>query len=70
MYELIRRLPVSRLAFEQAPQLAIALTIAEVLYKFHSFLLEAVAFLATWFVLGAAHAALRRVLTPRAEARS
>lgn len=31
--------------------LAVAFLIAEQLYKFHSFTLETVAFLATWFVL-------------------
>ncbi len=31
--------------------LAVAFVIAEQLYKFHSFTLETVAFLATWFVL-------------------
>ena len=31
--------------------LAIAFVIAEQLYKFHSFTLETIAFLATWFVL-------------------
>ena len=30
-----------------------ALVIAEMFYKFHSFLLETGAFLVTWFVLGA-----------------
>lgn len=31
--------------------LAIAFVIAEQVYKFHSFTLETIAFLATWFVL-------------------
>lgn len=70
MYELIRRLPASQLVLEQLPQLAIALTIAELFYKFHSFLLETGAFLITWFALGAAHAVLRRVLGRREEDRS
>jgi hypothetical protein len=69
MYELIRHLPASRLLLEQLPQLAVALTIAELFYKFHSFLLETGAFLVTWFALGAAHAALLRLLTPRGEDR-
>jgi hypothetical protein len=56
MYELIRRLTVRQLAFEQLPLLAIALGIAEVFYKFHSFLLETGAFLLTWLALGALHA--------------
>lgn len=63
MFELVRRLPASELTLEQLPQLVIALTIAELFYKFHSFLLETGAFLVTWFVLGAVHAALGRLLT-------
>ena len=47
------RVPLSRIALEQVPQLAIALVIAEVLYRFHSFLLEASAFLVTWYALDA-----------------
>ena len=33
--------------------LAVALVVAELFYKFHSFSLECLAFLATWYVLGA-----------------
>jgi len=31
--------------------LGVSLTVAEVFYKFHSFTLEALAFLATWYAL-------------------
>ncbi|MBA2350850.1 MAG: hypothetical protein ACR2FI_02805 [Burkholderiales bacterium] len=51
MYTLIREIPRMRLLREQLPALAGALLIAEMFYKFHSFTLECVAFLATWFVL-------------------
>ena len=51
MYSLIRALPVRRLLSEQAPAFGSSLLIAELFYKFHSFLLEAGAFLATWFVV-------------------
>ena len=54
MYTLFRLLPVKRLAYEQAPALAIAWLIAELFYKFHSFTLECAAFLATWFALDVA----------------
>ncbi len=50
MYSLIRAVPVRRLVLEQMPILTASLVIAEVFYKFHSFLLETGAFLATWFV--------------------
>ncbi len=38
MYEIIRRLTARQLAFEQLPLLLVALGIAEVFYKFHSFM--------------------------------
>jgi hypothetical protein len=40
------------IAAAEIPALAASLVIAEVFYKFHSFTLEALAFLATWTVLG------------------
>ena len=61
MYELVRRLTLKQLTQEQLPLLIIALGIAELFYKFHSFLLEAGAFLLTWLALGASHAALKSV---------
>jgi hypothetical protein len=51
MYTLLRSMSRKRLLSEQLPALTLALAVAEVFYKFHSFLLECVAFLATWFVL-------------------
>jgi hypothetical protein len=51
MYSLIRALPLRRLILEQGPALLLSLGIAEMFYKFHSFLLETGAFLATWFVI-------------------
>jgi hypothetical protein len=53
MYTLFRLLPGKRIAYEQAPSLAVAWLIAELFYKFHSFTLECAAFLLTWFVLDA-----------------
>jgi len=50
MYTLIRLIPVKRLLLEQAPALAVSFAIAEAFYKFHSFTLECLAFLATWYV--------------------
>ena len=49
MYTLIRSLPLSRILLEQLPAAGGALIIAEFFYKFHSFTLECVAFLATWY---------------------
>ena len=53
MYTLIKRLTVKELLVTQAPTVALSLAIAEGFFKFGSFLLEALAFLATWFVLDA-----------------
>lgn len=51
MYSLVRTLPWRRLLSEQAPAFGSSLLVAELFYKFHSFLLETGAFLATWFVV-------------------
>ena len=51
MYTLIRSLPIKQLVLQQAPALGLSLVIAELFYKFHSFTLEASAFLITWFVI-------------------
>jgi hypothetical protein len=51
MYSLMQLLPLRRLLLEQLPALAAAFLIAEVFYKFRSFALECLAFLATWFVI-------------------
>lgn len=53
MYTLMKNLTVKELAIHQAPAFFGALAIAEMLYKFGSFLLEAIAFVATWFILDA-----------------
>lgn len=53
MYTLIRSIPRRQLLLEQIPVLATSFVIAELFYKFGSFALECVAFLATWLVLDA-----------------
>ena len=53
MYSLISRTPPKELLIRHAPTLVAALAIAEMFYKWHSFLLETGGFLATWFVLDA-----------------
>lgn len=67
MYELIRRLTLKQLTQEQLPLLVVALGIAELFYKFHSFLLEAGALLLTWLALGALHSAIKPLFTRRKE---
>ena len=58
MYSLIHTLPRAAM-IAQGIALFLSLFIAELFYKFHSFTLEAVAFLATWYVLGAIAERLR-----------
>jgi hypothetical protein len=53
MFTLIHTLTVKQLLAEQLPALTLAFVIAELFYKFHSFTLECLAFLATWFLLDA-----------------
>lgn len=64
MYELFRHLRPKQLAFEQLPIFLMALTIAELFFKFRSFLLETAAFLVTWYVIGALYAGVKAVLKP------
>jgi len=54
MFTLIRSIPVRQLLLEQVPVFTISFIIAELFYKFHSFTLECMAFLITWYVLDAA----------------
>ena len=51
MYTLTRSVAPRDLLVQQATTLVPSIVIAELFYKFHSFTLETVAFLATWFVL-------------------
>jgi hypothetical protein len=62
MYSLVRLLPWSHLLQDQLPAFAIAFIVAEMFYRFHSFTLETLAFLATWFVVDAGIQLVRRVV--------
>ena len=67
MYTLIRNIPLRSLLITQAPALLICFVIAELFYKFHSFTLECLAFLATWFVVDALATGLQSLLAKRQE---
>jgi hypothetical protein len=67
MYSLVRILPVARLLREQVPAFLLAFVIAELFYKFHSFTLETLAFLATWGVIDAVIQVVRHVIAGRRE---
>ena len=58
MSHLIRGIPAQSL-IHQVPVAAPALLITEAFYHFHSFILEAAAFLATWYVFDAVASAFR-----------
>ena len=53
MYLLVRTLGLHQVLVRQLPLLSVSLLIAEIFYKFHSLLLECIAFLGTWYVLDA-----------------
>lgn len=53
MFTMIQRLGLRQSLSAEAPYLLLSFFIAEWLYKFHSFTLECLAFLATWFILSA-----------------
>ena len=53
MYSLFKLLSTRSILTKQLPTFGIAFVVAEIFYKFHSFTLECIAFLVTWFVLDA-----------------
>ena len=68
MFNLVRSVPVKTLLIEQMPAFLAAFVIAEVFYKFHSFSLECLAFLATWSVFSSAIAfVLKKFKRPEIE---
>ena len=60
MFELLRSSSLRALLARQAPGLVISLVVAELFYKFGSFTLECLGFLATWFVVDALFARVAR----------
>ena len=70
MFELLRSSTLRQLLARQAPAFALSLIVAELFYKFGSFTLECLGFLATWFVLDAVFAQIGRALSKPAEGRT
>lgn len=52
MYSMIHSNRLTLILGKELPAAIAALVIAELLYKFHSFTFECLAFLATWYVFG------------------
>ena len=66
MYSLMRSMSLRSLLVEQLPVLLLSMIIAEVFFKFHSFTLETVAFLATWFLIDFVVQSVLRAIAKRA----
>ena len=64
MYTLIRSIQIPQLLSEQIPLIAVSIVIAELFYKFHSFSLECLAFLATWGLLDFSVGWVRKRFSP------
>lgn len=65
MFTLLRYVTARELLAQQIPALTGSLVIAESFYKFHSFVLECLAFLITWYVLDAVITLLKTARAPR-----
>ena len=62
MYSLIQSNSLRALLVQQLPVFLVSMFIANTFYVFHSFLLESIAFLATWFVLDWGYQMVRRAV--------
>jgi len=67
MYTLIKSVGFRTFLIQEAPYLVIAFLIASLFYKFGSFGVEAIAFVATWAVLSAAGNWVREMLNKKAD---
>jgi hypothetical protein len=64
VYQMLRGRSLKALSIDALPPLAAAFLLAEIFYKWHSFTLECLGFLATWFVLDMAWTKLVERLRP------
>lgn len=51
MHKFLKSMTIREFLLQQVPAITLAIIIAELFYKFHSFTLECIAFLATWYVI-------------------
>jgi hypothetical protein len=70
MYTMLRNASLGVLLSTQAPAFLIAFVTAELFFKWKSFALECLGFLALWFVLDAAFTTIRSMWLKRSEATS
>jgi hypothetical protein len=69
VYQLLSSIGTNAIFFRQLPLLVVSFGIANLFYKFGSFGLECLAFLATWFVLDVAVQTIARLRRQRSPAR-
>ena len=62
MLSLISHVPTRRLLLRDAPTMVGSLFIADLFYKWHSFMLEAGGFLLTWLVIDVLVTAMQRLV--------
>ena len=60
MYSYVKTVGVPTFVIREAPAFAASFLVAEMFYKFHSFMLETGAVLATWYALSWLQAAVTR----------
>ncbi len=63
MHKLIKAMSIREFLVQQVPGITLAIIIAELFYKFHSFTLECLAFLATWYIIDLVYSLLVRLFT-------
>jgi hypothetical protein len=51
MHKFLKSMTLREIFIEQVPALGLSILIAELFYKFHSFTLECLAFLVTWYLM-------------------
>jgi hypothetical protein len=66
VYQLLASISTQDLALRQTPAFAASFIIAALFYKFGSFALECVAFLATWFAIDAGFQLVNRLRAAKA----
>jgi hypothetical protein len=69
MFTLLKSLRSKQVYLTEPASFVAALVIAELFYKFKSFLLETGAFLVTWFVLGAIVHTIAKWVLPKVQTR-
>ena len=62
MFTLLRQVGLRAVLFKESPALIISMVIAEMFYKFHSFTLECLVFLGTWYAASFVLSALSRAV--------